>query len=498
MTAHAASGDSPRPPRRKWAAWGKLTPQEIDARGWYLPRPQGGNDEGAIGDWRTDWWNRGFSRRSILKGVAGTVIGAAANLGVGIRYGNRFEVGGGPPLGAFGPQELAITTFAPGHGWVADGIGQANLNDTRDAVAGTQHASLVTAGNGRTAQLTKTGLALGLNEMLVRVRIKIDDATHLRHLFFYTGNSSWSSFYVQDIWDPAGPPTFPLLPGLWQTYTFDPADGAGKFGLPNLADISNLRMAVIDDGTGHRVTFHAGGVSLVRKSPRFPHGAVSLTFDDGFASQCTLARPTLDRYGFAATAYVILDLIDPTAGGRYLTLPELEELQAHGWEIAAHATTAAIHNAPGGLTVLNARQLDTEFATLQRWLRTHGFRGADNFAYPQGLFNELVLTRAENYFTSARCARHCVIPETLPPTPGDGRFKLRISVLDSSQPLSNMIAAVDGAYAHGTWLIFMGHEVVTHIDDQNQVTHATFDRLVDHIARTGIPVLPLGDVLRRL
>ncbi|MFE7634409.1 MULTISPECIES: polysaccharide deacetylase family protein [unclassified Kitasatospora] len=70
---------------------------------------------------------------------------------------------------------------------------------------------------------------------------------------------------------------------------------------------------------------------------------VGLTFDDGYADIARYAVPTLQAYGFTATAYVVADLLGRDNGWdtegprkRLLTVQEVTGLAGAGWEIGSH------------------------------------------------------------------------------------------------------------------------------------------------------------------
>lgn len=70
---------------------------------------------------------------------------------------------------------------------------------------------------------------------------------------------------------------------------------------------------------------------------------VGLSFDDGYADFARYAVPILQAYGFTATAYVVADLLGRAnewdAEGprkKLLTVQEVTELAAAGWEIGSH------------------------------------------------------------------------------------------------------------------------------------------------------------------
>ncbi|MGW4893801.1 polysaccharide deacetylase family protein [Kitasatospora sp. NPDC004240] len=70
---------------------------------------------------------------------------------------------------------------------------------------------------------------------------------------------------------------------------------------------------------------------------------VGLTFDDGYADFARHAVPILREYGFTATTYVVADLLgrsndwDPEGPRKQLlTVQQVTELAAAGWEIGSH------------------------------------------------------------------------------------------------------------------------------------------------------------------
>ena len=68
--------------------------------------------------------------------------------------------------------------------------------------------------------------------------------------------------------------------------------------------------------------------------------ALSITLDDGYASQATTGKAFLDRYGYAASIAVIGSCIGKTTGGHtYATAEQLQSVVDSGWHLANHTDT---------------------------------------------------------------------------------------------------------------------------------------------------------------
>jgi peptidoglycan/xylan/chitin deacetylase (PgdA/CDA1 family) len=77
-----------------------------------------------------------------------------------------------------------------------------------------------------------------------------------------------------------------------------------------------------------------------------PPGLVALTFDDGMDDNHSVVLPTLLERGLRATVYVVTGLVGKPnpwmakdSGARMMTLGELHDLVAAGFEIGAHTVT---------------------------------------------------------------------------------------------------------------------------------------------------------------
>ncbi|MFI6158024.1 polysaccharide deacetylase family protein [Kitasatospora sp. NPDC051170] len=112
---------------------------------------------------------------------------------------------------------------------------------------------------------------------------------------------------------------------------------------------------------------------------------VGLTFDDGYADFGRYAVPILHAYGFTATAYVVADLLGRDNGWdadgprkQLLTVEEVTELAAAGWEIGSHGLG---HKALPGLP---AEELAVQTRESRRLLEEVVGGPVTGFCYPYG------------------------------------------------------------------------------------------------------------------
>lgn len=392
-----------------------------------------------------------------------------------------------------------ITTFAAGHGFAVTAGGTAgdNLNDTSDAILGAQSVKLVTDGTSAFTRADAAIPAIDLTERFPVLWVKVDDTTHLRYVEVWFGTGNFSNAYRMSPHNSVTTDTQreTIQPGQWTRVTmpWGTRTLVGTFGTPNLANINQIRVAASDDGTGNPVTVWFGGIgSMPEPRDVWPNGVVSMTFDDSYDNQLTVAKPMMDRYGFPGVMHNICNIVDTT--GR-VTVAQLRDAQdKSGWQVASHAYDIANHNAVGGFPSLDAATLRTDFRQMREWATENGFQDGEHLAYPQGLFNDDVLRMAERFFTSSRTTLSR-IQETCP---AGELHKLRVRNMTSTTTLSEFQSWVDDAYTNAYWLILVIHSV----DNVgraggNSVTTTLFGQMVDYLAAKGIPVATTAEVLAR-
>lgn len=202
----------------------------------------------------------------------------------------------------------------------------------------------------------------------------------------------------------------------------------------------------------------------------FPQGMVTITLDDGWATQYTKARPALNARNIDATYALITHALAQGWGG-YMTTAQVQTLVAEGNDIASHTLTHP------DLTTLTAAQLTSELQDSQAWLVSNlGLPSVPHFAVPYGIYNGTVLTGIQQYYASSRTVnagrnfRDTVV------------YELRANDVARSVPVSTVKGWIDQAIAEKSWLILVFHEFVDGTPTRDtQYKTANFAAILDYI-----------------
>jgi peptidoglycan/xylan/chitin deacetylase (PgdA/CDA1 family) len=327
----------------------------------------------------------------------------------------------------------------------------------------------------------------------------VDDPTKIgaNGLVLYVGSgATWANYWALPLSTPTDDPAAYLANGAsWFHWTIpigDIAVAANATGVPDRTAISRVRFAFNDASAGAAV-LRVGRVDIIPNAPtQFPNGVVSVTFDDVYVSQYTLARPRMDLYGFAATCYAVKESV---GGAGFLSLAQLQAQQTDaGWDIAAHSYTLNAHN--NRFTSLSPAALDIELQSIKGWLLGNGFNeGSDHLAWPGGVYNAATLAAVRKYFTSARfiLSRWPASGESFPP--GD-RYRIKALGVGISTTVATVQAAIDAAYANGEWLILSFHNITASPSAGIDYAQSSFNTIIDYLNTKGIPVRTVAEVLR--
>jgi peptidoglycan/xylan/chitin deacetylase (PgdA/CDA1 family) len=130
----------------------------------------------------------------------------------------------------------------------------------------------------------------------------------------------------------------------------------------------------------HAITL-ATAVRAWRQGGPLPRRPIVISFDDGYLSDFTHARPVLARLGWPG----VLDLVLRNLRAGDLTARQVRALIAAGWEIDTHTVTHA------DLTTLPAPQLRYELVASRAAIRRRFGQPARFFCYPAGRYDARVV-----------------------------------------------------------------------------------------------------------
>jgi peptidoglycan/xylan/chitin deacetylase (PgdA/CDA1 family) len=164
---------------------------------------------------------------------------------------------------------------------------------------------------------------------------------------------------------------------------------------------------------------------------RLPPRPVVLSFDNGYRTQYTVARPVLRRLGWVGDENLQLTGLPPGQGG--LGRPEVRALVAAGWELDTQGYSHA------DLIRLDARQLRYQIGAARTEMRRLFHVGASWFCYPSGHYDSSVIAavKAAGYLGSTT-----VVPGWARPRDDPYRLpRLRVVAGTSPAALLALIAA---------------------------------------------------------
>jgi peptidoglycan/xylan/chitin deacetylase (PgdA/CDA1 family) len=133
-------------------------------------------------------------------------------------------------------------------------------------------------------------------------------------------------------------------------------------------------------------------VAAITEGAVLPPRPIVITFDDGQMSVYNYAFPIMQRYGFVGVNYLVANRLE--ADG-FLSLTELDQLYAAGWEVGSHSYThvdlTLDHTA--AFNEMRYSMIDLGAALSQP---------VNTFAYPFGSVDSYLYERAENWgYTAA-------------------------------------------------------------------------------------------------
>lgn len=386
------------------------------------------------------------------------------------------------------------------HSWAAGtgSAGTVNLNYTGGSpLLYDRGVRMVTPGGGASKAISDYNhpAPVDLTGLLLRVWVCVADAANLDQMTVYAGDAGQANSFAWTlgVGQAALADSQRLTPsGRYVGLTL-PWSEAIVTGTPTRASIAQFRIVTRDNGASLVVDHQ--GIDTVAAASVFPQGVVSFTFDDFAPGQYAIGAAKLEQYGCPGTLfYGIPGQLDT---GSNMTLQQAKNLDQRGHEIAAHAMTAAIHNAGGlGYPALTADQVKTDIAQNSSWLAANAFSGTDHGAWPHGARTAQNVDTARRFLKASRGTPPAASRvETLPPA--DPMF-LRSVLIDANTPAATITALIDRAYANGEWLILAFHELKSSGASGLAYNQSAYFQIVEYARAKGIAVRSVGQVLAAL
>ena len=119
-------------------------------------------------------------------------------------------------------------------------------------------------------------------------------------------------------------------------------------------------------------------IKAIKEGAELPTKPIILTFDDGSESIYTDALPIMQKYNFTGTVYLVYNYIGAPS---FVTVEEIQELYAAGWEIGSHGISHI------DLTKYPGRQ-EEEIVKSRQKLQSLLDIPILSFAYPYGTYDE--------------------------------------------------------------------------------------------------------------
>ncbi|MCP3101902.1 polysaccharide deacetylase family protein [Myxococcus sp. K15C18031901] len=216
----------------------------------------------------------------------------------------------------------------------------------------------------------------------------------------------------------------------------------------------------------------------------FQEGIVTITLDDGWATQFTYARAALNTRGIKATYGLISRALEQGWGG-YMTTAQARTLVAEGNGIASHTLTHP------DLTTLTPLELTAELKDSQAWLVNNLHLSAvPDFIVPYGRYDATVLSAVKQFYGSSR-------------TVNGGRnfrdtvvYELYANDVARGVPVSTVVGWVDRAIAEKSWLILVFHEFSTGpLTRDTEYRASDFAAILDYVRTKGVRTVTLAQGL---
>lgn len=375
-----------------------------------------------------------------------------------------------------------ITRWEAGHGWTLGSVGTVQNERTP---WGSTYLRMALAAVETGYQVTWSGSAFDATSKNFVMWARAADMAHLAFLRVQVHSSSTD--YVRfrmpiDSNNYPGPDREGWVPFEFSTRNTDAVGGTINWAAVNEIRISAYRT------TGSVATYlDLAGIALRAKSPLYPNGVVSWSFDDWHATDYTVGKAKLDTLGWKGSAFICPARVETDHALDGVSLTYAHAMQDSGWDMCAHSYDLTSHVA---WTNWTEAQLMAEWERTKRKMIDLGLdSGVEHLATPTGAYNAtMARLAAAGWWSTIRVTGQVEKPRM--PAPID-RFRTgaySFTSLDTTA-LNVIKADLDNAKAIG------GHYVVNAHDLSDTTTANNWRAAVDYAASIGIACKPYVQVV---
>lgn len=205
-----------------------------------------------------------------------------------------------------------------------------------------------------------------------------------------------------------------------------------------------------------------------------------INFDDGMATDYTVAYQEMKARGLKGTSYIITGTVGTSYGGTRLTWAQIKEMYDSGvWDCQCHTNTH------GDLTLKTAEEIKTEMETVNSMFTENGLPAPRHLSYPFGAYNQLVVDVVSQYRDTARTTigthenTYAVNPYEI---------CCKGMKLDTDAGLEETKQMIDTAIQNNQILSLLYHAI------EGADVVANFKKLLDYIVQTGIKTVTISEL----
>lgn len=262
----------------------------------------------------------------------------------------------------------------------------------------------------------------------------------------------------------------------WNCFNYKQADWTAYGGITWANSIVRIKIGNYSDTAAREYSFDSFLVGGATKP------AVLIEFDDGLSGVYTYAYPYLNSKHARATALIISDAIG-TAG--YMTLAQIQALDAAGWTVGNHSKTHAHFN------TLTQAEIETELSACDTALATLDETRRKHVAYPFGEWDADV--------EAAMIAQSMITGRTVnagnvPTLPIPSVNHIKVNNITSTTTLATAEGYVDAAKSRGEVATLLFHNIVDGAPAANQWAKTNFEALVDYCIAQEVPLITRHDM----